>query len=331
MFALPKRKRPAFTLIELLVVIAIIAILIALLVPAVQKVREAAARTQCVNNMKQICLATHGYHDAYKRLPPIYTARGVAGTAAAPRATLHFFLLPYLDQGPLYASTFDTVNSAAVSPTPPTLPPLLAVFLCPSDGSAPGNIAVNSAAWLMSNRTQNYQATNYVGNVTVFKAPNFPAPWGGQSGTLLTAMPDGSSNTVIFAEAYQYAGSASGGLNRTLFMHPDQYSGFGMIDVAGFGWDVVNCNGPYGGSGCPGAGTASGANGYTNIATGFSIAPPFSGPYSVTAPKTQSPHSSMTVGMGDATVRGCSSSVSTATWVQACTPNDGAVLNGDWN
>src|SRR5262245_25418777 len=83
-----KRGQGAFTLIELLVVIAIIAILIALLVPAVQKVREAAARTQCLNNLKQICLASHSYQDVNNKLPPGQDARGTGALA---------YMMPYME------------------------------------------------------------------------------------------------------------------------------------------------------------------------------------------------------------------------------------------
>src|SRR5687768_3037721 len=104
--------RPGFTLIELLVVIAIIAILIALLVPAVQKVREAAARTQSINNLKNIGLAFHGFHDANKRLPfngSSSSSGGVAytTTAQANRATSGswgFQIFPYIDQTPIFAN-----------------------------------------------------------------------------------------------------------------------------------------------------------------------------------------------------------------------------------
>ncbi len=91
-----KVRRLAFTLIELLVVIAIIAILIALLVPAVQKVREAAARTQCVNHLKQLALGMHGHHDAFKVLP---WGRSKGALDSPSWAVL---ILPYIDQGHVY-------------------------------------------------------------------------------------------------------------------------------------------------------------------------------------------------------------------------------------
>jgi prepilin-type N-terminal cleavage/methylation domain-containing protein/prepilin-type processing-associated H-X9-DG protein len=135
------KRRPAFTLIELLVVIAIIAILIALLVPAVQKVREAAARTVCQNNLKQIALASHGYESQHKAFPSGNDQRMTSALV---------YLLPHLEQEGMF-DRFDLVNGAAwysavannvpTAATPPAGPPnngawgaqdTPAVFVCPA-------------------------------------------------------------------------------------------------------------------------------------------------------------------------------------------------------
>jgi prepilin-type N-terminal cleavage/methylation domain-containing protein/prepilin-type processing-associated H-X9-DG protein len=114
------RRRIAFTLIELLVVVAVIAVLVALLLPAVQKVREAANRTQCQNNLKQIGLAAQNYHDATRSFPQNH--RPTSASAATVRERWFTHLLPYLDQGPLYSQYDETSNWASTPATAVTLP-----------------------------------------------------------------------------------------------------------------------------------------------------------------------------------------------------------------
>src|SRR5438874_154357 len=130
------RARSAFTLIELLVVIAIIAILIGLLVPAVQKVREAAARAQCENNFKQIILATHGYHDTYKFFPGNSQDEGGWDWNYQKNRKSWSWLaraLPYVEQGPLYRQAGVETNTFLQSQA--LLTTGVPIFFCPSDNS----------------------------------------------------------------------------------------------------------------------------------------------------------------------------------------------------
>src|SRR6266478_513449 len=143
-----KTRRRGFTLIELLVVIAIIAVLIGLLLPAVQKVREAANRIKCANNLKQLGLAAHHYHDVNGHFPP---GIGYYPPASGAFGTYFFHLLPYVEQDNLYRSALGVV------PFPPPDGPTtvyypgnnnvysqrVAVFLCPSDPSVGSDGAVS--------------------------------------------------------------------------------------------------------------------------------------------------------------------------------------------
>ena len=141
----PNARSRGFTLIELLVVIAIIAILIALLLPAVQQAREAARRTQCKNNLKQIGLAMHNYHDIYTTFPmgisATYTGRDIQNTAAFGWAVA---LLPQIEQANVYnaldagkRSLFAITSTATTKAQLDTLFPELAPFQCPSDTTGP--------------------------------------------------------------------------------------------------------------------------------------------------------------------------------------------------
>src|SRR5215475_15293726 len=126
-------RRDGFTLIELLVVIAIIAILIGLLLPAVQKVREAAARTQCQNNFKQMGLAFHNYQDSQGKLPPGWLTSGAV--KPNPGWSWGTLILPYAEQGPLFNTLAPSLTN---NPTLNANTQLsLKLYLCPTDGAQP--------------------------------------------------------------------------------------------------------------------------------------------------------------------------------------------------
>lgn len=197
-------SKRAFTLIELLVVIAIIAVLIALLLPAVQQAREAARRTQCKNNLKQLALAMHNYHDQCNIFP--YGERNTGSYHI--RDTWMQQVLPMIEQAPLYTAYQADMSMWIMDVTPTVRDRPLAAFQCPSDPSGPakgGSGGTRSGG-------DGFQG-NYV--MCIGKTQNYNVDNGGMfywnSNTGLRSVIDGTSNTIMTSEVMIRGAANTGG------------------------------------------------------------------------------------------------------------------------
>jgi prepilin-type N-terminal cleavage/methylation domain-containing protein len=323
-------RHSAFTLIELLVVIAIIAVLLGLLLPAVQKIREAAARTQSSNNLRQIGLAIHHCQDQYGGLPPGFgffpggPADATFQGGSIGLGNLFFHLLPLIEQDNLYRSTAEPGNGSPASPgtyyTPfgPNYPGIatypLKLYQNPSDPS------LSTAGQVVGAQTvpDGWGACGYAFNAQVFcrvdARGNFEDWW--SRPVIPQTFPDGTANTILFTEKFAVCGDPGGpyaGVNAWAEA-PDEHA-TPVFSVSRF----------------PTAGAPPGAIPPTGPATHFQVRP---FPYASDRCQYWVPQTAgsggILVGMADGSVRTVAAGISPATWWAACTPAGNEVLGPDW-
>jgi prepilin-type N-terminal cleavage/methylation domain-containing protein/prepilin-type processing-associated H-X9-DG protein len=313
------RRWLGFTLIELLVVIAIIAILIGLLLPAVQKVREAAARAQCQNNLKQMGLAVQNCSDTNQgKMPPGLGGYPTVATSPTSRGTtsyggLFFFLLPYVEQQNLYnfcalpgGMGYDPEKGIGPQTEGGALTQTLKIYMCPSDPTYANGLMQGWAS-----------VGSYVFNGMVFQSD-----WLGYS-KFPASISDGTSNTIFFTETYSMGTATNGNIQPNLWWW--DYNGFQTPPSSLYYTDCGGFN--YYGPAFTPLYTPSVA--YCNNNTGTQAT--WGGLFSVCECRATSPHTGgINVGMGDGSVRLVGQGISGATWFYACTPQGGDILGSDW-
>jgi type II secretory pathway pseudopilin PulG len=312
-------------LIELLVVIAIIAILIGLLLPAVQKVRDAAARTQSVNNIKQIGLACHTFNDTAGALPiqwnPWWGPAVPQRRAWPADVSTHILLLPYIEQTALDRMETQYGPWAEVTSGPNMLPAgqtpvgstVIKTYQAPSDGvqgtlqwpTSPQGYGNGTSPWYGWMRINTFATTNYALNTQVFGRPTndriMTDGWNLERSVRSTAIQrisDGSSNTVMWAE------------KRAQCPYSALPGGRTIVAWVAFPYEWPNSPIFHGGNGLPQFGTTN-ANCDPQRLHALSAG-------------------AINVGLGDGSVRGVSSGINATTWLRACDPQDGQVAGNDW-
>jgi prepilin-type N-terminal cleavage/methylation domain-containing protein len=356
------QPRRGFTLIELLVVIAIIAILIGLLLPAVQKVREAAARASDQNNLKQIALACHNFESARGVLPG-YQPAPAGSSVASYGYSVHAFVLPFIEQEPL-AKTFDPRTQQLFFGSAPfgTFNPALAAtavtpvktFLNPADAQAPvctiisggsphagTNYAANIGSGLDANDTANNPGRS---NGTDIRFPSDGLFWSGSRVKLLD-ITDGTSNTLMFADILRGPNANLTGTPLSSLSHVQRQrlyasasAGRSTVGTAPGGLNpplttsdarnATSWNGNRGGSWIWGQPYT---NGFTAALTPNSSTPDVAG-HGQGGVSSRSPFAGgVNASLADGSVRFCRDSIPTGTWRALATRAGGEVVNSTDN